>query len=51
MMDPKKENKNIDGKRILTKVLEDLRKLQLMTFGVTNFIIAVRDLSVRESIN
>ncbi|MBN7813459.1 polysaccharide biosynthesis protein [Algoriphagus sp. H41] len=42
--DPKKEGKNIDGKRIY-KSLEDLEKL-VELFGVTDLIIAVRDLSV-----
>jgi FlaA1/EpsC-like NDP-sugar epimerase len=43
--DPKKESKNIDGKRIY-KGLEDLESL-VSEFGVTELIIAVRDLSVQ----
>jgi FlaA1/EpsC-like NDP-sugar epimerase len=43
--DPKKENKNIDGKRIF-KGLDDLESL-VNDFGVTELIIAVRDLSVQ----
>ncbi|MFN3998126.1 polysaccharide biosynthesis protein [Algoriphagus sp.] len=42
--DVKKDGKNIDGKRIY-KGLEDLEKL-VKQFGVTELIIAVRDLSV-----
>ncbi|WP_332912876.1 hypothetical protein [Algoriphagus boritolerans] len=42
--DSKKEGKNIDGKRIY-KGLGDLEKL-VMQFGVTELIIAIRDLSV-----
>jgi len=42
--DSKKDGKNIDGKRIY-KGLEDLEKL-VKQFGVTELIIAVRDLSV-----
>jgi len=43
--DPKKESKNIDGKRIY-KGLEDLESL-VSEFGVTELIIAVKDLSVQ----
>jgi FlaA1/EpsC-like NDP-sugar epimerase len=43
--DPKKEGKNIDGKRIY-KGLGDLKKL-VIDFGITELIIAVRDLSVK----
>jgi len=43
--DPKKEGKNIDGKRIY-KGLGDLEKL-VTQFGITELIIAVRDLSVQ----
>ncbi|MDG1278231.1 MAG: nucleoside-diphosphate sugar epimerase/dehydratase [Algoriphagus sp.] len=43
--DPKKEGKNIDGKRIY-KGLEDLETL-VSDFGITELIIAVRDLSVQ----
>src|SRR5690606_33038702 len=42
--DTKKDGKNIDGKRIY-KGLEDLEKLDKQ-FGITELIIAVRDLSV-----
>ncbi len=42
--DPKKEGKNIDGKRIF-KGLNDLENL-VKEFGITELIIAVRDLSV-----
>lgn len=42
--DSKKEGKNIDGKRIY-KGLEDLEKL-VNLYGITELIIAVRDLSV-----
>lgn len=42
--DSKKDGKNIDGKRIY-KGLEDLEKL-VKQFGITELIIAVRDLSV-----
>lgn len=42
--DTKKDGKNIDGKRIY-KGLEDLEKL-VKQFGITELIIAVRDLSV-----
>jgi FlaA1/EpsC-like NDP-sugar epimerase len=42
--DPKKEGKNIDGKRIY-KGLEDLEKL-VSLYGITDLIIGVRDLSV-----
>lgn len=42
--DSKKEGKNIDGKRIY-KGLEDLEKL-VKLYGITELIIAVRDLSV-----
>ncbi len=43
--DPKKEGKNIDGKRIY-KGIKDLERL-VTEFGVTELIIAVRDLSVQ----
>ena len=43
--DPKKEGKNIDGKRIY-KGLDDLETL-VSDFGITELIIAVRDLSVQ----
>ena len=43
--DPKKEGKNIDGKRIF-KGLSDLENL-VKEFGITELIIAVRDLSVQ----
>jgi FlaA1/EpsC-like NDP-sugar epimerase len=43
--DPKKEGKNIDGKRIF-RGLKDLENL-VKEFGVTELIIAVRDLSVQ----
>jgi FlaA1/EpsC-like NDP-sugar epimerase len=43
--DPKKEGKNIDGKRIY-KGLVDLETL-VSDFGITELIIAVRDLSVQ----
>lgn len=43
--DPKKEGKNIDGKRIY-EGLGDLEKL-VTQFGITELIIAVRDLSVQ----
>ena len=42
--DPKKEGKNIDGKRIY-RGLKDLEKL-VDQFGITEMIIAVRDLTV-----
>ncbi len=43
--DTKKDGKNIDGKRIF-KGLEDLERL-VKQFGITELIIAVRDLSVQ----
>jgi FlaA1/EpsC-like NDP-sugar epimerase len=43
--DAKKDGKNIDGKRIY-KGLDDLEKL-VKQFGITELIIAVRDLSVQ----
>ncbi|MEP2131603.1 MAG: SDR family NAD(P)-dependent oxidoreductase, partial [Algoriphagus sp.] len=45
--DPKKEGKNIDGKRIY-KGLDDLEKL-VNQFGITELIIAVRHLTVQRT--